>query len=342
MATKANGADASLICRNAGPKRATDAQNPGIAREGTLPFIAPNRGQTAIPAAVSIVVLTAAGPAAAQGEGRESGRYPTTEFAEGAKSAAVTVGNVTAGVSQVMRPDIDPSGEIPILNVIVDGEKVLTIPGVGSGFDFVAAEASIAEIDPGNAYPEVYFSSYTGGAHCCNSIVVAEELNGKWVGIPIGEFDGDGDYLEDADDDGLAEIVTVDNRFLYAFDCYACSAAPLQITTVRGGKVYDVSADPRYVPAHRKWLGQIESFVDPDQRWTSPGYLAGWVAAKIRVGEGADAWQQLSSNWDAAADSGEEVCLTGEYLEDCPAKSRAVLKFPERLRLFLEQTGYIF
>lgn len=304
---------------------------------------APSRSHAIIrAAAVSIAVLTFVGPAAAQGESEGRASFPTTEFADGAKSAAVTAGDVTAGVSQVMRPDIDPSGEIPILNVMVDGKKVLTIPGVGSGLDFVAAEASIAEIDPGNTYPEVYFSSYSGGAHCCNSIFIAEELNGKWVGIPIGEFDGDGNYLEDADGDGLAEIVTVDNRFLYAFDCYACSAAPLTITTVRSGRILDVSADPRYLPAHREWLTQLESFIDPAEKWKSPGYLAGWVAAKIRVGEGADAWQQLSLNWDSAADKGEEACLTGEPLEECPAKSRAVLKFPERLRLFLEQTGYLF
>jgi len=304
--------------------------------------IAPNCGPAAIrAAAVSIAVLTAT-EAPAQGEDDKSGRFPTTEFAEGAKSAAVTVGDVTAGVSQVMRPEIDPSGEIPILNVIVDGKKVLTVPGIGSGFDFITAEASIAEIDPNNVHPEIYFSSYTGGAHCCTSVIIAEEVKGEWLAIQIGEFDGDGNYLEDPDGDGLAEIVTVDNRFLYAFDCYACSAAPLTITTIRDGNVFDVSADPRYVPAHREWLAQIESFVDPAEKWQSPGYLAGWVAAKIRVGEGADAWQQLSSNWDTTSDEGEEVCLTGQQLDECPENSRTVLKFPERLRLFLEQTGYVF
>jgi len=290
--------------------------------------------------AAAFTVLAGAGPVAAQDGSERAGGFPTTEFADGAKSAAVTDGNVTAGVSQVMRPDIDPHGEIPVLNVIVDGKTVLSIPGVGSGFDFVMAEASIAEIDPDNAYPEVYFSSYSGGAHCCNSVAVATEVNGAWVGVPIGEFDGDGDFLEDADGDGLAEIVTVDNRFLYAFDCYACSAAPLTMTTIREGKIYDISTDPRFLEAHRKWLEQIEGFVDPDQQWTSRGYLAGWVAAKIRAGEGSDAWQQLSANWDSAADKGEIACLTGERLEDCPKKNWTVLKFPERLKLFLEQAGY--
>lgn len=308
-----------------------------------MPLHAPASSLTTIFAAISaLAALSFADRVAAQDGRQEAPRFPTTEFAGNAKSAAVTLGNVTAGVSQVLRPDIDPYGEIAILNVIVDGKTVLTVPGVGSGFDFVAAEASIAEITPENAYPEIYFSSYSGGAHCCNTVIVVEEVDGEWLSVPIGEFDGDGNYLEDLDGDGLAEIATVDNRFLYAFDCYACSAAPLAVMTVRDGKAVDVSADPRYLPAHREWLAQIESNVDAQERWSSPGYLAGWVAAKIRVGEATDAWKQLASNWDQTADSGEEVCLTGEYLDDCPKKNRAVLPFPERLKLFLEQNGYMY
>jgi hypothetical protein len=49
----------------------------------------------------------------------------------------------------------------------------------------------------------------------------------------------------------------------------------------------------------------------------------------------------LDANWDLAHDDGEEVCLTGQDIADCPKRSRAVLKFPDRLRLFLKQTGYM-
>lgn len=290
---------------------------------------------------VALILAGSAGTALAQEE-RQPAEYPVTEFADGAKSAAVTVGNLTAGVSQALRPEIDPNVEVPLLEVMVDGKTVLTVPGVGSGLDFVAAEARIAEMDPDNQSPEVYFSSYSGGAHCCNTVVVAEQVGDRWVGVTIGEFDGDGNYLDDIDGDGLAEIVTVDNRFLYTFDCYACSAAPLTMTAIRAGKVLDVSADPRFLSAHRDWLTQIEDGFDPAQKWSSPGFLAGWVATKIRVGEGPDAWRQLSANWNAAADAGEEVCLTGGDLDACARKNRAVLPFPERLKLFLEQTGYAF
>jgi hypothetical protein len=89
---------------------------------------------------------------------------------------------------------------------------------------------------------------------------------------------------------------------------------------------------------HREWLRQIEAGISPDERWTSRGFLAGWVAASARVGKGAEAWDRLNAKWDHASDEGEEVCPTGGEVEDCP--KRAVLKFPERLKLFLEQNGY--
>jgi hypothetical protein len=283
-----------------------------------------------------LAALGLAAPAHAQ-----SDTFPTTEFREGDTSAAVSQGPLTAIVSLVRRPSLDPDFDTPVLSVTVDGILVLEVAGIASGFDFPTTEASIAEIDPGHAGPEVYFTSYGGGAHCCTLVIVATAVGQRWVAVPIGEFDGDGRYLTDLDGDGRAEIATYDNRFLYEFGCYACSAAPLIVLAVTDGEVHDVSADPRYLAAHRDWLGQLESGIDPAERWTSPGFLAGWVAAKIRVGEGEAAWNALNANWDFAADQGEEVCLTGEDIDDCPRRQRVVLSFPERLQLFLRQTGYM-
>ena len=291
-------------------------------------------------AAALCASLLAAPAAVAQTDDAKT-QFPTTEFAEGANSASVSAGGVTAGVSMVRRPDLDPDEEVPLLSVFVDGQRVLEAAGVASGFDFPAAEASIAEIDPENRHPEVYFTSYSGGAHCCSTIMIAEELGGRWVVVPIGEFDGDGNYLADLNGDGVAEIATVDNRFLYQFDCYACSAAPLVITSVRGGKAFDVSTEPRFLQAHKEWLSQIEDAVDPGPRGPKPRDRAGWVATKARLGEGEAALGEVEAHWDAANDPGEEVCLTRGEPEDCARRNRAVLKFPDRLRLFLTQTGYL-
>ena len=293
-----------------------------------------------LPAAAVVVALAMAAAVAQAQDNTDKPEFPTTTFADGATSASVSVGDVTATVRLLRSQPPNPDTDKVWLRVKVKGFPVAAAYGPDAGFDVPEAEASIAEIDPGNRYPEVYFAAYTGGAHCCTDVIVAEQQPLGWVTVDVGEFDGGGDYLQDIDHDGLAEIVTVDNRFLYTFDCYACSAAPLVIHTVRNGKVVDVSTDPRYLSAHRDWLAELEDTVEPSQRWTSAGFLAGWVAAKVRVGEGADAWKALKAHWDYAHDQGEETCLTGADIDACPKGQLKVMKFPDRLKLFLDHNGY--
>ncbi|MBB5752305.1 hypothetical protein [Prosthecomicrobium pneumaticum] len=296
------------------------------------------RGGLAVLMAVGSMLLAA--PAFAQDPEEDGPAYPHIEFSEGARDGSVTDGPITARIVQEPMPAGADAVETPELTVSVDGKAVLRAKGAPSGLDEIAADAMIAEIDPANAGKEVYFSSYTGGAHCCSQAIVATETEAGWTGVEIGTFDGDGDYLRDVDGDGVAEIVTVDNRFLYAFDCYACSAAPLVVYAVRAGVRIDVTAEPRFLAEHRAWLAQLESDVDPENRWTSPGFVAGWVAAKARVGEGGAAMAALRSHWDSAADEGEETCLSGDDIDACPRKDRKLLKFPDRLALFLKRTGY--
>lgn len=305
---------------------------PSTKRAGRLVRLAPWLIATAITAA-PVAVRAQDAPLAPL--------YPTTEFAEGSNDATVTDSGITVRVFEERRPKIDKNLDVPVLQISVGGAQVLEYVGVASGMDVPAASASIAEIDPDVQGMEVYFSSYSGGAHCCSQVVVAEKTDSGWKAIPVGSFDGDGDYLQDLDNDGVAEIVTVDNTFLYAFDCYACSAAPLVIQSVRNGVVVDLTTEPRFQKNHRDWLQQLETDADPETRWTSPGFLAGWVAQSARAGSGKAAFQQLLQHWDLAKDEGEETCLSGGDIDQCPKKDRKLLKFPDRLKLFLEQHGYV-
>lgn len=281
-------------------------------------------------------------PAGAQ-DAPPAPQYPTTQFADGATAASVTDKGVTATITMQRRADIDPDIDVPVLTVTVNGQQVIESVGVDSGTNDPAAEASIVEMDPGNSTPEVYFASFSGGAHCCTTVIIAEQVNGAWVTVPVGEFDGDGGYLGDLDSDGEAEIGTADNRFLYQFDCYACSAAPLAIYGVKAGNVVDESGEPRFLPAHRDWLkSSIEASLQPEDWWKSRGFLAGWVGEKVRIGEGVGAWHDLNAHWDLANDAGEEVCPDGTDSDSCDPKQRVTMKFPERLRAFLKANGYGF
>lgn len=296
-----------------------------------------------VAACLPVLLLALAAGAGHAEEPAEDGvkpLYPMTEFTGDDKTTAVSAGNITATITMVKRPELDPDVEVPLLEVSVAGKKVAESAGTGSVSDEPGAVASIAEIDPGNTHPEVYFSSYNGG--CCSTVIVVEEVGGKWVPVPIGDFDGDEDYLQDLDGDGLAEIATVDIRFINRFDCTACSASPRVIYTVRDGKVVDLTTDTRFFGAHREWLKTIEESIDPEERWKSPGFLAGWLGEKIRLGEGGAAWQEINSHWDFTSDEGEEVCPNGDDPDQCERKDRKLLKFPERLRLFLASAGYKF
>lgn len=269
--------------------------------------------------------------------------YPTTEFEPDATSATVSVDTVSATVT-ILPPADEAAGTLPVLTVSVDGIKVAEATGTETDFDTTAARASIAPIDPDNDTPEVYFASYSGGAHCCTTIIVVEKISdGTWAVVPVGDFDGDGDYLNDLDGDGVAEISTIDNRFLYVFDSYAASSlAPLVIYGVQNGQVIDHTGETRFLPAHRDWLKQLEEAVAPDDRWSSRGFLAGWLGEKIRLGEGAAAWDELNAHWDFTADEGIEVCPDTFDPEACNADQRKTVKFPEALRLFLSEIGYTF
>ena len=179
---------------------------------------------------------------------------------------------VTLSYRQERSDEDDEVVSIPVVTVFADGKEVASIEGEDVGFADVPVSIQIAEMDPGNAYPEVVVSFYTGGAHCCSDtrVLTANGDGSNWSTINIGEFDGGPLLATDLDGDGRYEFATRDNAFLYAYACYACSEAPLQVIAIDGGEVTNVTEEPRYRPAHASWLKQmIRAF----RRTTSTGSL---------------------------------------------------------------------
>lgn len=94
----------------------------------------------------------------------------------------------------------------------------------------------------------------------------------------------------DIDGDGRYEFETRDNAFLYAFACYACSEAPLEVLALEDGAMKNVTAEPRYEKAHEAYLkAMIENAPDEDLN----GFLAGYVGEKSLLGEGKEAWDLM-------------------------------------------------
>jgi hypothetical protein len=204
-------------------------------------------------------------------------------------------------------------------------------------------KAAVVKLMPQSPTPQVVITNYTGGAHCCTNtwILSRDAEHAAWSKTRAENLDGDGYWYEDVDGDGALEMLSVDNHFLYTFDSYAGSVAPIKITKFEGGKFEDVSE----TPAMRGRLVQdlagieFEAKTRPEM-WTQNGFLAGWAASKIRLGEGEAAWNKVLTNINLKSDFGPQECTSGQSVGDCPAQNLKTVPILKALASFLKENGY--
>jgi hypothetical protein len=261
----------------------------------------------------------------------EQGTPPTREIAQG---------NVKAVLSY--KEDKNEEGEIvrtPIVTVSVDGKEVAKLERDDLGLANPPVSVQIAELDSSNRSPEVVAAFFTGGAHCCSDtkVITASPDGSSWKTVDVGEFDGGPLTAVDLDGDGRYEFETRDNAFLYTFGCYACSVAPLEILAVENGAVKNVTREPRFRPAHESYLKDIITGAPDDD---VNGFLAGYVAEKILLGEGKEAWALMLTHYDRSSDWGLDLCdrplnEAGECLDKAQR-----LTFPDALERMLKENGY--
>lgn len=252
------------------------------------------------------------------------------QFADG----AVTYSVVMSGT------DDDPG---PTVASAKEGEKLLFSFTTPNDYSMFGSEAGLLKLDPGAKGPQLVFTRFTGGAHCCTQtwIATSPEDGAGWSLVDAGIFDGGAYYYDDVDGDGVLEMLHPDNDFLYAFDSYAGSFAPVRIFQLRGNKVIDVSGTPAMRSRLKRDLAAMEfqAKLDPGL-WTSNGFLAGWVAAKQRLGEGEDAWQTALENLVPNTDFGPDICTSGKAVEDCAFEDLVKVPVAKALAQFLAERDY--
>ena len=267
------------------------------------------------------------------GNGEEETAPATQEIAQGAIKAVLSYTEEGGEDGEVMRA--------PAVTVFAGDKQVAKLEAESSGFADPPVSVQIAELDGSNPYPEVVVSFYTGGAHCCSdtSVVTASPDGSNWSTVELGEFDGGPLLATDVNRDGRYEFMIRDNAFLYAFACYACSEAPLNLLGIDNGAVKDVTREERFGPAHAAWLKSMIENV-PEQGSDVNGFLAGYVGEKILLGEGKGAWEVMLAHYDRQSDWGLEIC--DKPLNDdgeCPGATIR-LTFPDALERMLNENGY--
>jgi hypothetical protein len=185
-----------------------------------------------------------------------------------------------------------------------------------------------------NGTDEIIVSTYSGGAHCCTSLVIYTWQKDKFIRAETGFLDGMGGSFEDLDQDNNYEFVTIDNAFLYAFSSYAGSFPPSLIYTFKQGKLEDITR--KYPQELRKTLSDMEKALQlaKQEKTEVNGILAGYVAQKILLGEYEEAWQFLLDNYDKTSDWGLDIYSESTVIGKYP-------DFPTALKNFLLKNGYL-
>jgi serine protease Do len=251
------------------------------------------------------------------------------------------------------------SGDVTVSVALekIDDDKFSTIVSggekTGPSFRFTAApegeytdlgsQAGFMKLDAKASLPQIVLTRFSGGAHCCTNTWIVQKPEGGagWSMIDAGKLDGGGYNFEDVDGDGGQELISIDNRFLYAFDSYAGSFAPIMISKLRDGRIADVNDEPAMQSRLKQDLAGMEfqAKINPDL-WKSNGYLAGWVASKMRLGQGDEAWSTVARNFDLNSGFGPQECTTGQTMEDCPVEKLVAIPVLKALADFLKENGY--
>jgi hypothetical protein len=180
--------------------------------------------------------------------------------------------------------------------------------------------------------PEVVLSVYTGGAHCCVQTLIYRYLPDRGsYRRTFRDWGNVGFHLVDLDGDGRLELRSADDRFAYAFACYACSGFPMRIWRYDHGRLLDVTRSfPRLVErdAERQWRWYMRerSRESAEVR----GLLAAWLADMYLLGREDEGWQTLEGAY-RRGELGPKQSLAGW------PQGRAYIR---ALRTFLRKTGY--
>lgn len=265
----------------------------------------------------------------------------TVKYERGPK-LQLPVAQATVSITDRAAPN-SPSSYVPVLTIIEEGVPRLETALDESETRSANARLQIATLDPSAAAPQLVFSSYWLGAHCCTVVKILTRTPAGWEAIEGGTLDGDVGYdFEDFDSDGRLELVSIDQAFLYAFGPYVSSWAPIKLQQLQGNRLADLRSDPRFLRRYRQELFRLQhQAVLRPELWRSNGYLAAWVALKAVLGEHDEAWQKMLASYDTSNDWPLTICDSDLVNGLCPKGSERNVPFPVALRSHLERNGYM-
>lgn len=101
-------------------------------------------------------------------------------------------------------------------------------------------DISLEQFQPGGS-KYYLFQLYSGGAHCCSSLLITEIRDNKFIALDTGFYGNSGYVIEDLNKDGTKEIISGNDMFAYAFTNYSETRFPLRVDKFENGKLKDIT-----------------------------------------------------------------------------------------------------
>jgi uncharacterized protein YecT (DUF1311 family) len=224
---------------------------------------------------------------------------------------------------------------VPILTITSATTVAVEVLGAARMGD-AAAEIGVFQLESPGSVPQIYFSSFTGGAHCCTEGKLVIRSGVTFSTVQLGAWDY-GIKFEDLNADGVFEIIVSDERFLYAFAPYAGSVAPPKILKYQAGEITDVST--AFPSLFRVAMESARQGCLNREN----GACAAYVANAARVEQFQSAWDTMLSHYNPDDDWQYPIgCSVETSGGQCPVGSEIrYSNYPDALLAFLTEAGYV-
>jgi hypothetical protein len=215
--------------------------------------------------------------------------------------------------------------------VLVDAGVQRICPGCSawpaSGGDSASSSVRARDLD-GDGEPEAMLDLYTGGAHCCLYTTFFRYVDGQYV-RRVHNWSNPGYRLRDLGADGRPEFLTGDDRFNYAFSCYACSGVPVLIQRYERGRLVNVTRRfPKTIRADAaSWWAVYKKAVR--LRVYPTGILPVYLADEYLAGRGAAGWARV-----------RKAVARPDWPKLAEPRWRNRARYLAAVRRFLIKTGY--
>ena len=212
------------------------------------------------------------------------------------------------------------------------------------------ARIAIVRFDQHDPRPGVIIESQYGGSGSRLTLQLLVPSNNSYRLVSLDNYNGAylegrlADLPQDLSGDGRIDLKFEDGAFDSVFGCNACTPRPPILFAVKESKIVDESRDPALRGVFAADMVRLAPMCLSNKRYRN-GACAAYIADAARAGQFESAWAVMLKHYESGADLWWEPCnvpVSAWVNHRCPKGHFTQFRdFPESLRAFLVQTGYL-